>query len=238
LGLSERKAVWILWILSALGAAAGLLTEALPFGVLAIAALLLIGTVVFGVFLHFAHNAILLLPYSFKWLRRRIPPCVPSHELVDTLLSAIALFAAFLIRWEGVFVGVQLHQFLVSLPIFMTFHALGSIGLRTFNSGWRWFGVRDLSALAICTFFSSATSIFVLMLLGMRDYSRGTLCFIYSNAFLYIRIEIVDAHPLAEAGIAGWYEKGSNLGSQRRFRIDCIGDATMPNNECVTDCYR
>ena len=57
----------------------------------------------------------------------------------------------------------------------MGFHALASVGFRTFDSGWRWFGVRDLFALGRCAVAGSAASIFALWFLGMRDYSRGVI---------------------------------------------------------------
>jgi len=49
--LGERRAVWVLWALAALGSAAGAYTYRMPAGVLAIGGLLLIATAVFGVFL-------------------------------------------------------------------------------------------------------------------------------------------------------------------------------------------
>jgi FlaA1/EpsC-like NDP-sugar epimerase len=87
----------------------------------------------------------------------------------------VALLAAFLVRWENAFLGAPSHQFLFSLPIVAGFHALASLGFRTFDSGWRWFGARDLFALVGCAFASCAASLFTLWFFGFRDYSRGVL---------------------------------------------------------------
>lgn len=178
LGLSERKSVWLLWTLSAVGAAVGLLTYALPFGVMAIAILLILGVTVFGIFLGTLPAYALPedAPVRSTWIRRHVPNLRAGVTLVvDALLAGVALLAAFLVRWENTFVGAPSHQFLFSLPIIVGFHALASIGFRTFDSGWRWFGVRDLFALGQCTFVGSAASIFALWLLGVRDYSRGVI---------------------------------------------------------------
>jgi FlaA1/EpsC-like NDP-sugar epimerase len=94
---------------------------------------------------------------------------------VDTLLAGVALLAAFVIRWENTFIGPPLQQFLFTLPVIMGFYALASIGFRTYNSGWRWFSLRDLFALCRCALASSAVSVVILWLLGARHYSGGVI---------------------------------------------------------------
>lgn len=178
LGLSERKAVWLLWLLSALGAVLGLLSYALPFGVLAIATLLLLGVTVFGIFLGTlpAYAPPDTAPVRLPWIRRLIPSLRAGVTLiVDTLLAGVALFAAFLLRWDNAFLGAPLHQFVLSLPIVMTLQLAASAGFRTFDSGWRWFGVRDLFALGRSALVGSVASVFALWFLGMRSYSRGVI---------------------------------------------------------------
>jgi len=178
LGLTERRAVWLLWGLAALGAALGLLTYALPCAILAIAVLVALTVTVFGIFLGtlpaypFPESA----PVQSTWSRSLTPALRAGVTLlVDTLLAGVALLAAFLVRWENAFLGAPSHQFLFSLPIVAGFHALASLGFRTFDSGWRWFGARDLFALVGCAFASCAASLFTLWFFGFRDYSRGVL---------------------------------------------------------------
>jgi UDP-GlcNAc:undecaprenyl-phosphate GlcNAc-1-phosphate transferase len=188
LGLTERKAVLLLWLLAAAGAAAGLLTYMMPVGVLALAALLITGVSVFGIFLATLPSYVIpdTAPVRAKWIRRFTPTLRAAVTLVvDTLLAGIALLAAFLIRWENGFMGPPLQEFLVSLPVIMSFYALASIGFRTYDSGWRWFGVRDLFALGRSTALSSAASVCALWFFGMRGYSRGIilLCAFLTLAF-------------------------------------------------------
>jgi FlaA1/EpsC-like NDP-sugar epimerase len=178
LGLTERKTVWLLWLLSAIGASAGLLTYLMPVGVLAIAILLISGVTVFGIFLATLPAYVMpdSAPVRAQWIRRFTPNLRAAVTLiVDTLLAGVALLVAFLIRWENTFIGVPMQQFLFSLPIVMGLYALASIGFRAFDSGWRWFGGRDLFALGRCAASSGAVSIFVVWFFGMRDYSRGVI---------------------------------------------------------------
>lgn len=178
LGLTERKAVWLLWLLSGIGSAAGLLTYTMPVGVVVIAVLLISGVSVLGVFLATLPAYIFpdTAPVRAQWVRRYTPSLRAGVTLVvDALLAGVALLAAFLIRWESAFLGPPLHQFLFSLPIVMGCYALASIGFRTFDSGWRWFGARDLYALGRCAVAGSSAAVFALWLLGMRDYSRSVI---------------------------------------------------------------
>jgi UDP-GlcNAc:undecaprenyl-phosphate GlcNAc-1-phosphate transferase len=178
LGLPERKVVWLLWLLAATGASVGLLTYTMPVGVVAIAVLLISGVSVFGVFLATLPAYVMpdTSPVRANWVRRLTPNLRAGVTLVvDTLLAGVALLVAFLVRWENAFLGPPLQQFLFSMPIIMGFYALTSVGFRTFDSGWRWFGVRDLYALGRCAVAGAVGSVFALWLSGMRDYSRGVI---------------------------------------------------------------
>jgi UDP-GlcNAc:undecaprenyl-phosphate GlcNAc-1-phosphate transferase len=178
LGLTERKAVWLLWLVAAAGAFGGLLTYTVPVAVVALAVLLISGVTVFGIFLATLPGYVVpdTAPVRATWIRRLTPNLRAGVTLVvDTLLAGVALLAASLIRWENAFNGTPLHDFLFALPMFMGFHALASIGFRTFDSGWRWFGAQDLFALGRCTVVGSVSSILALWLLGMRGYSLGVI---------------------------------------------------------------
>ena len=178
LGLSERTVVWLLWGLTALGSAAGLLTYSMPFGVVAIGFLLVIGVTVLGVFLGTLPNYAPpdTAPVRSTWFRRRIPTLRAGITLVvDVLLSGVALLSAFLVRWDQAFLGGHANEFLISLPVVMLGHALASLSFRTFNLGWRWFGLRDLIELAKCVLLGLTLSMFMIWMAGMRGYSRGVV---------------------------------------------------------------
>ena len=178
LGLSEQKVVWLLWVLTAAGSAVGLLTYWMPLGVLAIGSLLLLGITVFGVFLGTLPSY--MMPETAlvrsSWIRARIPTLRAGVTLVvEVLLAGVALLAAFLLRWEDAFLGTPRSQFLFSLPVVMGCQAVACLAFRTFNLGWRWFGVRDLITLGESVLAGTAGATFIIWIAGLRGYSRGVI---------------------------------------------------------------
>jgi UDP-GlcNAc:undecaprenyl-phosphate/decaprenyl-phosphate GlcNAc-1-phosphate transferase len=223
LGLTEGKAVWLLWLLSAGGAATGLLTYAMPVGVVAIAALLVTAVSVFGIFLATlpAYAIPDSAPIRVNWIRRFTPNLRAGVTfVVDTLLAGVALLAAFVIRWENTFIGPPLQQFLFSLPVIMGFYALASIGFRTFDLGWRWFSLRDLFALGQCAAASSATSVFALWLLGVRDYSRGVI-------LLYTFLVLAATAGLRLSMLFLWQSLALPIGARRAAVLGANGGTAL-----------
>jgi FlaA1/EpsC-like NDP-sugar epimerase len=148
----------------------------MPLGVVAIGALLVTGVSVFGIFLATLPAYVIpdSAPIRVERVRRFTPNLRAGITLVlDTLLAGVALLTAFLIRWEGGFIGAPSEQFLLALPAVMGFYAAGSIGFRTFDSGWRWFGLRDLVALGRCAVTGGGGAVFALWLLGIHDFPRS-----------------------------------------------------------------
>ncbi len=188
LGLTERRAVWLLWLLTAICALVGPLTYAFLIGFFAIALFLIIGATVFGIFLATLpdYSVPSTSPVRAKWVRQLAPNLRAAGTLVvDILLAGVALHTAYIIRWGDGFTGSRMEQFLVLLPIFMGLHAMSSVGFRTFDSGWRWFGAKDIFALSCSTVATSVSSIVALWILDIRDYSRGVIVL---YAFLLLAI--------------------------------------------------
>ena len=110
LGLTEQKAVWVLWLLAAIGASAGRSTHAMPIGVFAIAVLLVSGVTVFGIFLATLPTYAMpnTAPVRANWIRKLTPNLRAGVTLiVDTLLAETALLVAFLFRWDN---SILAHQ--------------------------------------------------------------------------------------------------------------------------------
>ena len=191
LGLSEQKVVWLLWGLAAAGGAVGLLTSWMPVGVIGIAVLLVLAVALFGIFLG-SLPAAYDIPDSAPIRSRRIREVIPTLRagiiiIVDTLLGGVALFCAFLLRWENLFLGPPLRAFLYSLPIVCSCHALACIVFRSFHCGWRWFGVRDFIVLAKCVVSGCALSVLAVWMSGVREYSRGVLL-LYALLVLFFAV--------------------------------------------------
>ena len=197
LGLSERKAVWLLWGLAALGSATGLLSSWIPSGIVGVGVLLLLAATLFGIFL--GSVPAFEIPPTAPVRALRIRKLAPSLRatvtmFVDALLAGIALYCAFLLRWESSLQGLPMRQLTYSLPIVCVSHSLASVAFGSIRCRWRWFGLSDLllqlkSVVCGCVLF-----VLVLWVFGIRDYSRGVvllyailaMCFV-SGARLFMR---------------------------------------------------
>lgn len=170
--------VWVLWSLTAVGAATGWLAYWYPFAVNVVGVLLVAGVSVFGLFLATLPNyalppSVLARSRGMRWLAPTLRAGV--NLCVEALLAGIALMAAFLLRWGDDFTGVFAKEFLVSLPVVMMSQFISSLMLRTWGIGWRWFGMADAVRLGQASLLSSALSVMVLMIVQLRDFSRGVL---------------------------------------------------------------
>ncbi len=144
LGVSERKVVWILWIMTALGGVVGLMVQWMPIEVIVAAAVLVGSLTMFGIFLGRLPAYPVDPRAAASWKRRLIPSLRAGISLiVDILVAGVALLTAFLIRFEsGLSVG-QIEILLRSLPVVMACHALACWLFKTFLIPWRSFSLRD-----------------------------------------------------------------------------------------------
>jgi UDP-GlcNAc:undecaprenyl-phosphate GlcNAc-1-phosphate transferase len=197
LGMTERKAVAILWGLTAAGSLAALLANWMPKAVIAIGALLVAGVSMMGVFLgtlpaySLPQGAPLI---SSFWFRRIIPSMRAAITVaVEAMLAALALLIAFLLRFEGGFTGAYLRQFYVALPIVIACHALLSAWYRTYNFPWRWFGTRDVAPYIQVAVLGAAISSVAIWMLGMRNFPRGVVvlyCFLFFALCIALRVSL------------------------------------------------
>jgi UDP-GlcNAc:undecaprenyl-phosphate GlcNAc-1-phosphate transferase len=151
LGIPEQRVVWILWGLTALGSAVGLMTRWMPLEVIAAAALLTAALCMFAIFLS------TLPPYQIpkdspvlgSRLRRHVPTLRAGVILiVDGLLAGTAFLIAFLVRY-GSNLGAtnlgsaQVRGLFLSLPLVIVCQGIASCLSRTFEISWKWFIYRD-----------------------------------------------------------------------------------------------
>ena len=54
-------------------------------------------------------------------------------------------------------------------------HGVASVMFRSFNTGWRYFGMRDVPHLFVAVMAGAALAVFVLWGFGLRGYSRGVV---------------------------------------------------------------
>ena len=116
LGVSEERAVWILWALAAAGGGAGILlrTAARPVAAL-LGGLLLVGLIVVGAFLVRVRFDAVRSAGGETRLQERILALHDRYPvgllLADALIFGLAYYAAYLLRWDGPALGVELDYF-------------------------------------------------------------------------------------------------------------------------------
>ena len=178
LGLSERKAVWLLWELAAAGSTAGFLSAWMPFKVIALGVLLLFAVTLFGVFLGRAPALEIswTAPIRSERIRKLIPALRAGITLaMDVVLASVALLCAFLVRWEKAFPGSPERQLFYYLPVLCVCHAIACAAWRSDRCGWRWFGLADLWRLSKCVASGCALFTCALWFLGEHGFSRGAV---------------------------------------------------------------
>jgi UDP-GlcNAc:undecaprenyl-phosphate GlcNAc-1-phosphate transferase len=178
LGHLEKDVVWLLWGLTAAGAVAGLLAYFFPLAVHVLGTLLIAAVSVFGIFLATLPNYAMPVSApinSVSW--RRFIPTLRSGAIVllESMLAGIALMAASLMLWQSPLDSSRLHELLLSIPVALGAQIISSIALKTFNLGWRWFGLSDSIRLAQSSLLGTSIAASCLLLMGMQGYSRGVI---------------------------------------------------------------
>jgi UDP-GlcNAc:undecaprenyl-phosphate/decaprenyl-phosphate GlcNAc-1-phosphate transferase len=177
-GLSESRAVAILWALAATGSAVGLMVRSMPMALLAAGGMLALALTVFGLFL----STLPAYPLTPAWsagnsrIRRYIPSLRAGVVLVmDVAAAGMALLLAFLVRFGTDIPTDQLRNLAFSLPIVMVMHAAFSGYRRTYALSWRDFSLADVWPLAQSAALAAACSFLVIWMLNLRSFSRGVM---------------------------------------------------------------
>jgi UDP-GlcNAc:undecaprenyl-phosphate GlcNAc-1-phosphate transferase len=185
LGLSERGAVLVLYALSAVLGALGLVAIHLGFWTaLATGALAVVGIVLFGVFLgqvrvygEPAAPPAALDPAALWSRERRVEswfgPDVAAMAL-DVVLIALAYLLAYLLKYEGDLSGVFLQQFAASLPFLVAFKLIALMVSGGYRTIWRYLSITDAFHMAVASTAGSIASVIAIALvLGFAPYSRS-----------------------------------------------------------------
>ena len=147
LGLSERRAVLILYALSALFGLGALFYNLInPLALAVCFVILLIGLFYFGVFL--GQSDLKVNRSSAASYRSAFNSLLPGMQkfielFIDLVLIVSAYFAAYLIRYEGVMTRPHLAQFVETLPIVIVVKIIAFAYFGLYQTIWRHVGVRD-----------------------------------------------------------------------------------------------
>lgn len=187
LGLSERKAVLLLYVISAICGLGVLLYNRILFTHLVILyAVFFIGLFIFGIFLSsevkvYTGQELNKLKNGKKlngkvifsgviYNKRRI-----IEVILDFIIITISYITAYVLRFEGILFNLNLNLIAQSLPIVLVtkFVVFYSFGL--YRGVWRYVGIYDLIAILKATLVGSMLSVFALFFLFRTAYYSRTV---------------------------------------------------------------
>jgi UDP-GlcNAc:undecaprenyl-phosphate GlcNAc-1-phosphate transferase len=195
IGLSERTAVAVLWVLAALAGAIG---YALATGSAAwsapVAILFVVAMVIFAVYLSrvrvyqesdtFLVRAGKITPFVADLMyKRRI-----AEVILDVTLVSLAYYAAYRLRFDDSTFSAYMQPFLRSLPIVIAIQMVASFVVGVYRGVWRLFSLMDAVVMAKGVALGTAGIVLTLLLLFRFDnYSRGVFV-IYAALLLLIQL--------------------------------------------------
>lgn len=213
-GLSERATVIVLYGIAAALALAGLLSDALGLVSLPLAGLVIAALVVFGSFLLIAPEAAdgqhtparrLVMGAGRRLVR------FGGEIALDASLATIALFSAFLIRFEYLPPEAFLRLFLQAAPIVIPIQLAAFVVLDVYRILWTYLGVTDLVVVLRASFVGTLVAgLLMLYVLGFSDQSKAVL--LMDGVFLAV---LVAGSRLLFVSLRHWAELRPRTGSRR-----------------------
>jgi UDP-GlcNAc:undecaprenyl-phosphate GlcNAc-1-phosphate transferase len=187
IGLSERAAVAVLWLLAAIGGALGIAVDffSLSWSGLA-ASLFFVAMVIFAVYLSrvrvydesearsLDRTKLTPLVVDFMYKRR------VAEVLLDLFLVTIAYYAAYRLRFEGADFGQNFSAFYQSLPLVVSAQMLAFFMVGIYRGVWRYFGLMDTVVVAKGVVLGTiGAQLAILYLMRFEGFSR-TVFLIYA----------------------------------------------------------
>jgi UDP-GlcNAc:undecaprenyl-phosphate GlcNAc-1-phosphate transferase len=183
IGLSERRAVAVLWMLAALGGLLAVSVSRFQNDWPSVAAaVFLLAMIIFAVYLAHvrvyqdidADNALLrsgrITPFVIEFMyKRRV-----AEVVLDACLVTIAYYSAYRLRFEGPAFAEYFQPFLQSLPLVVGIQTVALFTVGAYRGVWRYFGLMDSVTFARGVLFGTLASVFLIVYLyRFESYSRG-----------------------------------------------------------------
>ena len=178
IGLSERRAVGLLWLLAAVSGSIGVVADRSDQGLLGlIAAMFMIVLALSAAYLARVQvhedvdpdrlkGAIVPLGIEAGYRRRLV------EVLLDLLLVSVAYYGAYRLRFEGVERADNFRYFLESFPIILGTQMIALFAVGAYRGMWRYFSLSDGVMFAKGVFLGVVTAqAVILYLFRFRDYS-------------------------------------------------------------------
>jgi UDP-GlcNAc:undecaprenyl-phosphate GlcNAc-1-phosphate transferase len=170
IGLSERAAVAVLWLLAAVGGLLGVglhrvsQTWSLPAALAFLVAIVLLAVYLARIRVYEGEDAKVLregtvtpLVVDFMYKRR------VAEVLLDMLLVSLAYYAAYRLRFEGEDFMKNFNSLLNTLPIVVAAQLIAFFAVGVYRGVWRYFGLNDAMVVAIGALSGSAAALVVIL---------------------------------------------------------------------------
>jgi UDP-GlcNAc:undecaprenyl-phosphate/decaprenyl-phosphate GlcNAc-1-phosphate transferase len=170
IGLSERKAVMVLWLLAAVGGAIAIAMSYISqswsvlIGLVFVLTMVIIAIYLARIRVYEGDDARMLregtvtpLVVEFMYKRR------VAEVLLDFSLVVIAYYAAYKFRFEGEDFLKNFGSFRNSLPVILTTQMIAFFGVGVYRGVWRYFGLSDTIVVAKGVFIGTAIAQLVVL---------------------------------------------------------------------------
>ena len=181
IGLSERRAVGVLWTLAGIGALLALAVRRFPADVAApLAVAFVLAMVIFAVYL--ARVKMYEEPDESLLASGRVTPFVvgfmykrrAAEVLLDFCLVPLSYYSAYRLRFEGAEFVNFFPSFLTSLPIVVGLQIAALFIVGGYRGVWRYFGLMDGVVFAKAVLLGTGTIVIAIVyLFRFEAYSRG-----------------------------------------------------------------
>jgi UDP-GlcNAc:undecaprenyl-phosphate GlcNAc-1-phosphate transferase len=179
IGLSERSAVMLLWLLAATGGAIGIALQRSETWWSIVAALFLIGMTMFAIYLggirvyENSDRAALerggLTPIVVDFVyKRRV-----AEVLLDCILVTLAYYAAFRLKFDFIEFAANFVAFQRSLPVVVAVQLTAFFAVGVYQGVWRHFSASDAVTVVKGAIAGTvASELIILYLFRLQDFSR------------------------------------------------------------------
>jgi UDP-GlcNAc:undecaprenyl-phosphate GlcNAc-1-phosphate transferase len=193
MGLSERRAVAVLWVLAGLGGLLAVSIQRFQTDWASIAgAMFVLAMIIFAVYLAQVRvyrgdeeNLVdtgRMTPFVVEFMyKRRV-----AEVCLDLCLVSIAYYSAYRLRFEGAAFSTYFPIFLQSLPIVIGVQMVALFAVGAYRGIWRYFGLMDGVVFGKGVLFGTLSSVtLIVYIYRFENYSRGVFI-IYGTLLLLL----------------------------------------------------
>ncbi|MGW8268110.1 MAG: MraY family glycosyltransferase, partial [Longimicrobiales bacterium] len=191
LGMSQERAVWVLWLLSVFGGGVGLLfrttarSYALLGGGIAVVGLILVG----GYLLQARFQKLREEGLSGTDLYERLLRLHARFPILlfalDGLLVGLAYLGAYLLRWDSPQLARELAYFQRSLPVVLVVKLVVFVSLRIYREDLRHYGLGEALRVLRANLLATISVVAALTMLQRTGLSRGVVAIDFLLASIF-----------------------------------------------------